>query len=279
MIMIIQKGENMENQDLLTPREAIIILAQRNQGDWEATSRDIKRKVPVDRAELREEKAVTALDPEYPAALMRNSVKMPFVLFYEGDPTVLNSDRIVSVAGVHKGVTEYELENAEAFGAECAKRGVVLCAKAAAGCNLTALSACAKAGGKCIAVLGSGLGETVYPCGIQAHAVFKAITASGGVIVSEYPKGTQASPTRMAMSNRIVAAIGGSMLVFAMRKSGGGAITVAYALNLGTDIAALPHPIGEDDMCNLLIRDGADVYFGPEDYLDGLFGQTAKERE
>ena len=251
------------NHENITAREILAHLAIKNRGEWAKIRADVQTRAqipPEDVAKSIEGSRgfVTILDSDgYPQSLTAIP-QPPFVLFFEGDVDVLKtpSDRILSVAG-DRAASDYGLSCAERMGKACAERGIVLCAKVARGCGSTALRACAKAGGKCIGVMSGGI-DRPYPNRKDTEDTVADILASGGVVVSEYPDGTDPQATAFALSSRVVAALCKALYVPQMKKTGGTAMTVAFALNGGKDVGAAPFEAGTPDVANNgLIEAGA----------------------
>jgi DNA processing protein len=96
------------------------------------------------------------------------------------------------------------------------------------------------------AVLGSGLDE-VYPRTNRALA--RRIVESGGVLLSEYPPGTEPRKWHFPARNRIIAGLARGVLVVEAPRSSGALITAQFALDQGRDLwvgsAGTASPRGE----------------------------------
>ena len=98
------------------------------------------------------------------------------------------------------------------------------------------------AGGRTWAVLGCGI-DVLYP---DRHAaLFERIRAHGGLL-SEYGPGVPPRAGQFPARNRIVAAIGGAVLVGESRRGSGALITARLAARLGRPIFAVPGSFGTD---------------------------------
>jgi DNA processing protein len=117
----------------------------------------------------------TVLDPGYPANLRQVEERPPF-LFIRGRFTA-EDDRAVAVAGASTApATSAGLELARAFGAKLARQGVTVVAAIDHGVGPAALDAALDAGGRVVAVLGSGVNAT------SSELLTRA--AAGGAVVS-----------------------------------------------------------------------------------------------
>lgn len=272
----------MENQRNLSARDIIVYLSLREKGDWDAIYRVIQNKGEIDREEAFQTvdgfdgKAITILDPGYPKQLREGVARPPFVLYCSGDESLLSTptDRILSVSGTREA-TDYALSYAQLMGVECANRGIVLCARFAQGCDAAALRACAKAGGKCIMVAIGGLDKPYAPNIDLYWETKELVESAGGVVVSEYPDGTEPAPAGSIGATRLVAGFGKALFVPQVWESGTPAFTaVTYALSFGRDVAALPFEAGTKCvMNNTLISEGAALVDDPAAFLDAEYGK------
>ncbi len=109
-----------------------------------------------------------------------------------------------------------------------------------------------------IAIPGSGLSEKVlYP---SAHrALAKDILGYDGLLISELPPETSASPWTFPSRNRIMAALSDALLVVEAEEKSGTLVTARQALELGRDIGAIPGDIFSPTSSgtNMLIHEGA----------------------
>ena len=233
-------------------RAALIALSILHGGDWDAIYADVRNHNVPEIPEDLPENAITILDEEYPESL-RHSPKPPFVLWREGDPTLLSSARVLSLAGSREP-SEYGRCVAELIGGRCADKGIVLCAKLSKGCQASALRECSR-GGKAIAVLYRGIDDR-EPDG-QLSRIRDGIVENGGLIVSEYPGKTEPSARSALESTRIVAALGKAMAIPEAKDRSGSVAAAAMALAIGKDVACAPHRITDDDACDGLISEGA----------------------
>ena len=256
----------------ITGREALIALSLRHAGDWDKIHADVRTRADLSDVDPEDlpENAVTILDPEYPESL-KNSPKPPFVLWYDGDVSLLSSGRILSLAGsAHP--SEYGEKVSEDIGMSAAAKKVVVCAKLSQGCQERALWGCALTD-KAIAVLYRGI-DRVDPDGGLSN-VRRRILELGGLIVSEYPGKTEPTPRSAVESTRIVAALGKVLAIPEAAERSGSLIAAGMALNLGRDVACVPHRITDGGACNGLIAEGAYCLHDVRAFFDEFFPKGA----
>src|SRR5690606_29603811 len=107
--------------------------------------------------------------------------------------------------------------NAVAFARALAGSGLAVVSGLARGIDATAHEATLEAGGRTVAVLGSGI-DRIYP---RANSALAGRIAASGAVVSEYPPGTAARAGHFPSRNRIVAGLAlGTLVIEAARRSG-----------------------------------------------------------
>lgn len=256
----------MENK-ILKPREILISLALKYEGDWDKITEAIKAKEKLDEAFIEEAsstKAITLLDAEYPTAL-RQCYKPPIVLFYEGDISLMR-DMNTCVAYVgSRNSTPYGNEMARTICQGLAKEGFKIVSGLARGIDTQALASAVNES-KAIAVLGNGIGYC-YPS--ENTDLYEAIKAKG-LVISEYPKMTKPTHETFPMRNRIVAGLSKALVVGEASRRSGTMITVNYALSYNRDVGCVPFRATEDSACNSLIKEGAFMVESVKDVLDML---------
>ncbi|MCS7064799.1 MAG: DNA-protecting protein DprA, partial [Fimbriimonadales bacterium] len=119
-------------------------------------------------------------DPDYPAPL-RELPDMPVALFVWGK--LQERDRFaVSIVGT-RGPTSYGRMVAERLARDLSEAGLTIVSGGAIGIDSAAHRATLDAGGRTIAVIGSGLGH-LYPA--ENRQLFERI-AQQGAVISQYP--------------------------------------------------------------------------------------------
>ena len=213
---------------------------------------------------------VTVVDDDYPV-LLRKGQNPPAALFVAGDTACLWSPQIAIVGA--RSATPSGIDNARAFAREFAQRGNVVTSGLAEGIDGAAHTGALEAGGKTIAVMGTGP-DIVYP---RKHAELAARIVENGALVTEFPPGTIGRPEHFPRRNRIIAALSlGTLVVEASLKSGS-LITARLANEQGRDVFALPGSIHNHKArgCHQLIRDGARLVESADEVLSELHATGA----
>ncbi|MEX2578747.1 MAG: DNA-processing protein DprA [Verrucomicrobiales bacterium] len=211
---------------------------------------------------------VTLEDEEYPAAL-REIYDPPFLLFVRG--RLLKSDAAaVGVVGSRR-TTHYGKEQAKKLSFQLARAGFCIVSGLARGIDTAAHEGALAAGGRTIAVLGSGIGN-VYPPENQALA---DRIAESGAVVSEFPVLYVPDKQSFPLRNRIVSGMSQGLLVVEAPARSGSLITANQALEQGRTVFAVPGPVDRptSEGCNRLIRQGATLVCSARDIVEDLGAQ------
>lgn len=187
-------------------------------------------------------------------------------LFYSGDLSILDKP-IIAIVG-SRDVTSYGKKATYKLVYDLAKAGVVIISGLALGVDSIAHQACLDAGGKTIAVLPSNL-ESIYP---KRHIdLANNIIESGGLLLSEYPKG-QVGPQKYQFiaRNRIIAALSNAVIVSEAKLKSGSLHTADFALEQGIDVYAVPGDIfnPNSEGTNKLIQNGAGLITDAQELID-----------
>lgn len=223
--------------------------------------------------ELIDEHQVTLValgDSSYPA-LLRHIGDSPPLLYVRGE---LREEDAVSLAVVgSRRCTHYGRAQADRLSSLCVAAGLCIISGGAFGVDAAAHRAALRAGGRTIAVIGSGLAKP-YPD--QHVELFDQITASGAM-VSELPMTTPPKPKNFPARNRIISGLALGVLVVEAAMRSGALITARLAAeDHGREVMALPGRIDSTTSqgCHKIIREGwAMLVTNLGDILDGL-GET-----
>ncbi|MCR4963586.1 MAG: DNA-processing protein DprA [Firmicutes bacterium] len=203
---------------------------------------------------------VTYLDAEYPPEL-RLIEDPPCVLFYKGRLPKPGEPALALIGSRH--ASGYGRQVAEILARDLAYQGYTIVSGMARGIDSFCHQAALKAGGRTVAVLGSGL-DVIYPR--ENAALYRQIYEQGAVI-SEFPLGTAALSYNFPRRNRIISALALGVVVIEAGLKSGTLRTVDYALEQGKDVFAVPGPITSASSrgTNRLLRDGAKIVLSAED--------------
>jgi DNA processing protein len=218
---------------------------------------------------------LTREDAEYPKRLME-IFDPPAVLWLRGDRTLLARPGI-AVVGTRQP-TPYGLGMAEVLSRDLANRRMVILSGMARGVDTAAHKAAIQAGGRTVAVWGTGI-DVIYPK--ENKRLAEEIVASGGAIVSEYPLGTFPAPQNFPIRNRILSGMSVGVLVIEAGEYSGTRITARCALEQGRDVFAVPGNVTNKNAWgpNTLIKQGAKLTATWEDVWEDLSSHTRLELE
>lgn len=205
---------------------------------------------------------VTFYSDDYPE-LLKNIFDPPPVLFYIGDISIQGIT--IAVVGSRKP-SYYGIKAANKIAGDLAASGVIIVSGMARGIDSTAQWAAVNAGGKTIAVLGCGV-DVIYPP--ENRGLYEKIIKTG-LVISEYPPGTQPIAGYFPQRNRIISGISRGVLVIEAGEKSGSLITVQMALEQGRDVFAVPGNIfsAMSVGCNRLIKDGAKLVASAQDVME-----------
>ena len=209
---------------------------------------------------------ITQDDADYPAPL-RDAYDPPLLLYVWGklEP---RDKHAISVVGSRRA-TLYGKQATKRLSYQLAQAGFTIISGLARGIDTAAHEAAVAAGGRTIAVLGSGLGKLFPP---ENLALAEKIASGFGAVVSEFSIHTSPDKQTFPMRNRIVAAWARAVLVVECPAWSGSLITANLASEYGKPIFAVPGPIDKPTSagCNQLIRDGATLVADGAHILDDL---------
>lgn len=177
----------------------------------------------------------------------------------------------VAIVGTRKP-TRYGKEVTEQIAFELAKRGIVIVSGMALGVDGIAHRAALEAGGRTIAVLGSGL-ENIYP---STHRHLATDIVRGcGAIISEYPNTMPALGHQFLERNRIVSGLADAVIITEAAQRSGTLNTAMHAMEQGKDVFVIPGPITSPMSlgCNNLLKQGAMPLLSSDDILEVIAPQ------
>lgn len=217
----------------------------------------------IEKCEKNGIKIFTIMDSSYPF-LLKNIPDPPAVIYVKG---MLPEEKRVSVVGTRKP-TDYGRAVAEKVSFILAINGVCVVSGMAYGIDAIAHSSSIKAGGRTVAVLGSGLNR-IYPP--EHKNLFRRICENGAVL-SEYPPDEEPHPSRFPERNRLISGLSSALIVVEAGERSGALITARCALEQGRDVFAVPGNITSPSSkgTNRLIKEGANVLTGFDDLSEVL---------
>ena len=149
-----------------------------------------------------------------------------------------------------------------------ARAGLTIVSGLARGIDAAAHRAALDAGGRTIAVLGSGV-LNVYP---PEHAPLADAIRQQGAVLSELPPLQQPMSGTFPQRNRLITGLSLGVLVVEAAERSGALISASHAAEQGREVFAVPGPADcrMSRGCHRLIRDGAKLVETVEDVLEEL---------
>jgi DNA processing protein len=212
---------------------------------------------------------ITPADPEYPRLLLEIA-DPPAVLYYRGHLEWLaqwSQTPGIAIVGT-RAPSDYGNRWTRRLTKTLAQNGFAIVSGLAEGIDTEAHRSCLAAGGKTLAVLGNGV-NVIYPW--SNRQLYQQILEQG-LILSEYPDGTQPDRVYFPRRNRIVAGLCRATLVLEAPAKSGALITAHLANDYGRDVYALPGSLdnAKSQGCLNLIKKGAEMILSEADLLDML---------
>lgn len=198
--------------------------------------------------------------------LLREIASPPPVLYLRGQ--VLETDRAaVAVVGTRR-TTAYGREMAMRIGDGLARAGITVVSGLALGVDGVAHSAALGAGGRTLAVLGSGV-NVIYP---YEHGLLAERVSLQGAVMSEYPPDRKPDAPNFPARNRLIAGLSLGVAVIEAPERSGALITADFAADQGREVFVVPGPATSPASAgtNRLLRDGARIVRSADDILEDL---------
>ncbi|MFQ5569068.1 MAG: DNA-processing protein DprA [Rhodothermales bacterium] len=220
----------------------------------------------VQRAEQQNITLLPAWDERFPR-LLRQIYDPPAFLWVRGALS-RQDERAIAIVGTRRA-SEYGWRMAREFAVELAQRGFTVISGLAYGIDAAAHRGALEAGGRTLAVLGSGA-DRIYPA---KHARLAGEIAEQGAVLSEYPLGAAPDAPNFPRRNRVISGLSLGVLVVEAYEKGGALITARLAVEQNREVFALPsavhHRAGMG--ANRLIQRGhAKLVLTVDDMLDEL---------
>jgi DNA processing protein len=204
-------------------------------------------------------------DELYPEALKRIDDPPP-LLYVLGDLTADDALAFAIVGG--RNASYYGTAQAARFARDMAQRGVTVVSGLARGVDTSAHRTAVQAGGRTIAVVGSGL-LNIYP---PENRPFISELLEGGAVISEFPLETPGVARNFPQRNRLISGLSLGILVVEATLRSGSLITARLAAEQGREVFALPGKVDSELSAgpNELIRQGAQLVTSPADIYEEL---------
>jgi DNA processing protein len=210
-------------------------------------------------------KILTWQDESYPGRL-KEIDQPPPVLYIRGE--YLPDDLFaVAIVGTRR-VTAYGRQITEEISSFLAANGITVISGLARGVDAIAHQSTLKAGGRTIAVLGSGV-DKIYP---PEHRGLAEQMMERGAIISDYALGTPPDASNFPPRNRIISGLSLAVVVIEAGETSGALITAEFGAEQGREVFAVPGSIlaPQSKGTNKLIQRGALPLLSMDDLMQAL---------
>ncbi len=208
---------------------------------------------------------MTCQDPDYPALLLQLQSPPP-LLYIHGQCNILREPLLAMVGS--RNPSSAGIRTATDFARHLSAAGLIISSGLALGIDAACHRGALDAGMPTVAVMGTGL-DRVYPA---RHRDLARQIAEQGVLVSEFPIGTEPRAENFPRRNRIISGLSLGTLVVEAAIRSGSLITARYAGDQGREVFAIPgsihNPLARG--CHHLIRQGAKLVETAQDVIDEL---------
>jgi DNA processing protein len=210
-------------------------------------------------------RVLTCDDPLYPFRL-KEIYDYPPVLYVRGSLPA-QDEPCLAVVGTRRP-TIYGRQVTEEIVSDLARSGITVVSGLARGIDTVAHRTALDAGGKTMAVFGSGL-DIVYP---GENARLARDIMEHGALVSEYPLGVRPKAENFPLRNRIMSGLSLGVLVVEAGERSGALITAHQAAEQNREVFVVPGSIlsPASQGTNRLIQEGAKLVRNYTDILEEL---------
>jgi len=248
--------DEIEKVDGIGPKTAQSI---KSFSGWESVEKEIR---DIDRLRL---KLLVLTDSSYPKNLF-NIFYSPPLIYLKGD--LLPGDDI-AVAIVGSRITDrYGRIVTEIISTELASSGITIVSGMARGIDSVAHASALKAGGRTIAVLGSGI-DVIYPP--EGKKLYDEISNNGAVI-SEFSLGSAPDAVNFPKRNRLISGLSLGVIIMRATEKSGSLITASFALEQNREVFAVPGNVTSrlSRGTHMLIKQGAKLVETVDDILNEI---------
>ncbi len=203
---------------------------------------------------------------EYPE-LLKEIYDPPSYLYCDGN--LLKEDfNAVAVVGTRRP-SQYGLSAARKIARGLARNGITVISGGALGIDAQAHRGALEAGGRTVAVLGSGLDKR-HP---RTNINLMRRISKNGAVVSEFSPDTEPLPKNFPLRNRVVSGMALATVVVQAPSRSGALITADIALEQGRQVFAVPGSIftEKNTGCLNLLKEGAAPVSGAEDIIEEIY--------
>src|SRR5215813_9784353 len=200
-------------------------------------AKDLHQKAEIEIQRVRKQgDDILVLDDGVYPALLREIYDPPIVLYVKGAWSACLEQPCVAIVGSRRCST-YGQNAALMLARDLAQRGVTIVSGFARGIDAAAHRGALEAGGRTVAVLGTGIDEC-YPRDHRKLAL--EILEKGGAMVSQFPLGTPPVSENFPYRNRIISGLSLGVVVVEAAENSGSLITARLAMEQNREVFAVP---------------------------------------
>ena len=210
---------------------------------------------------------ITIDDKNYPADLKKIK-NPPKILYFMGE--IKQNEPLFAVVGA-RNCSSYGKQATIDIAGNLAEAGLTIVSGLAPGIDSFVHWATIERGKRTIAVFGTGVDkQSIYPS--ENMRLAEKILETGGLLISEYPPGTQGTRWTFPQRNRIISGLSLGVLVIEAKQRSGALITADCAFEQDRKVFALPGSIYSLNSKgpHFLIKKGAKLIENSNDILKEL---------
>ena len=244
-------------------RELIHSIANFN--DWAEIDKEIQR------ARAAGIKMIPFSAAAYPGSL-RAIADPPPLLYVKGELRD-NDSKAIAIVG-SRSASDYGRRIARDLARGLASFGFTVVSGMARGIDGMAHESALQAGGRTLAVLGSGV-DRAYP---PEHEMLYRRISDSGAVISELPMGARPIAFNFPARNRLISGLSLGVVVVEATEKSGSLITASLAAEQGREVFAVPGEAGASRSrgSHRLIRQGAKLVETVEDIIEEIAPQLSR---
>lgn len=264
-LKLLEEFGNMKTAWEAGPEKLKTIIGAKVFDNWVETGRDWDPELELKKIFHNGFRVYCYSEPDYPPVLKKISDPPP-VLYCWGS-FQYGDDMAVAIVGT-RNPTPLGAFTAKDLASQLSRQGLTIISGMARGIDSESHRGALDAGGRTVAVLGSGL-DIPYPS--ENEHLMESI-ASRGAVISEFPLGTEPYAKNFPARNRIISGLSLGVVVVEASQDSGSLITAGFALEQGREVFAIPGNIGNEGSKgpHKLIRQGAKLVENYQDILAEL---------
>lgn len=230
-----------------------------------ATRQSLEPRKLLNEWRARQVEVLSLWQPQYPA-LLRTIPAPPGLLFLRGQ--LVPSDGLaIAIVGT-RHATPYGVATAQRLAGGLARTGFTIVSGLARGIDAAAHQGALAAGGRTLAVLGSGVCR-IYP---PEHQSLAEQILRQGALLSECPPEAPPVAGIFPARNRIITGLSLGVIIVEAADRSGALISARHAAEQGREVFAVPGRVDSrmSRGCHRLIREGAKLVETVDDVLEEL---------